>query len=433
MRKRKSRGALKRLACLVLTGIMLFGEGTAFGSFGGGLAAEKVSAAEATVITSLEYYDAANGATQEKTGVSGVSFGFVMPKFNGLPYSELALTEVQDDLELQVDVDGTWTNIDDVPYFQFNSTWGWEFQDWGGGASGWICWFKLDETTRLRFHGKTNDVNLEYTLTLNKLDTLSVTSISNSESPIQADATGGSATHWNKFVFNGNADIIYDQVKDDLEFYVDNHDDKGFVPLLANAASGFIWDSNFGVYTDGFGGFWFKNIDWSFTLRVQKKDDATVYSDVEIVYTEPDRSVTTLAAFEGKVKFDANEAANNVASVGMVLPTVNNTNAVKSDLEKFVYQVCEGAVYDSASNSWSGGEWVALSDAESWLYQDSGYNKYSARQQWGYFVDGVYGLWFQPVLKDTYLRIGYPVDGCIASLNAREPAMWNAISEESTS
>lgn len=174
MRKRKRWGAVKRFACLVMTGVMLFGEGTAFGSFGGGLAAESVQAAEGTVITSIDYYDSANGATQEKSGVSGVSFGFVMPKFNGLSASELSLTDVESDLELQVDVDGTWTNIDDVEYFQFNVTWAWEYQsDWNG----WVCWFKLDETTKLRFHGITNDVNLEYTLTLNKLDTVSVTSI----------------------------------------------------------------------------------------------------------------------------------------------------------------------------------------------------------------------------------------------------------------
>lgn len=183
---------------------------------------------------------------------------------------------------------------------------------------------------------------------------------------------------------------------------MDNHDGEGFVPLLSNADSGFIWDSNFGVYTDGYGGFWFKNIDWSFTLRVQKKDDESIYTDVEVVYTEPDRSNTTLAAFDGKTTFDANEASDNAASVGIVLPTINGTNAVASDLEKFVYQVCEGATYNSGTNSWSGGDWVALSDSESFLYQDSGWNKYSASQQWGYFADYVYGLWFQPG-KERYI------------------------------
>ena len=117
-----------------------------------------------TVITSLEYYDAENGATYEKSGTTDASFGFVMPKFNGKSSSELALPAVEGDLELQVNVDGEWKNINEIEYFKFNSTWGWEYQDWGG----WICWFKVQETTKLRFHGKTNDINLEYTLHFTK-------------------------------------------------------------------------------------------------------------------------------------------------------------------------------------------------------------------------------------------------------------------------
>ena len=406
----KRKRLWKQTVAIVLTAAMLFGEGSIWSA--AGIGATEVQAQEVTEITSLDYFDSANGATQTKSGVSGVSYGFVMPKFNGKTSQELSLADVESDLNLLVDVDGTWKNINDVEYFKFNQTWGWEYQVWSDTANGWICWFKLDETTKLRFQSISHpDVTLDYTLTLNKLPVLTVSSITNSEGTIQADATGGSATHWNKYVFNGDASIIYDQVKDDLDILVDNHDGKGFVALLANADSGFIWDSNFGVYTDGYGGFWFKNIDWSFTLRVQKKDDASVYTDVEVVYTAPDRTNTTLTAYDGKTLYNANDAADNEASLGIVLPKVNGTNAVKSDLEKFVYQVCEGATYNSAANTWTGGTWTNISDSEEWLYQDSGYNKYSSTQQWGYFADTVYGLWFKPVLKDTYLRIGYPEAG----------------------
>ena len=406
----KRKRLWKQTVAIVLTAAMLFGEGSIWSA--AGIGTTEVQAQEVTEITALDYFDAANGPTQTKSGVSGVSYGFVMPKFNGKTSQELSLADVEADLNLLVDVDGTWKNINDVEYFKFNTTWGWEYQVWSDTANGWICWFKLDETTKLRFQSISHpDVTLDYTLTLNKLPVLTVSSITNSEGTIQADATGGSATHWNKYVFNGDASIIYDQVKDDLDILVDNHDGKGFVPLLANAESGFIWDSNFGVYTDGYGGFWFKNIDWSFTLRVQKKDDASIYTDVEVVYTAPDRTNTTLTAYDGKTLYNANDAADNEASLGIVLPKVNGTNAVKSDLEKFVYQVCEGATYDSAANTWTDGTWTNISDSEDWLYQDSGYNKYSSAQQWGYFADTVYGLWFKPVLKDTYLRIGYPEAG----------------------
>lgn len=394
----------KKLVCLALTGVMLFGEGTAFGSFGGGLGAERVSADETTVITSLDYYDSANGASHTASGVKDVSFGFVLPKFNGKPSQELSLADVQNDLELQVYVDGAWTNIDDIPAFQFNSNWGWEYQVWSDTANGWICWFKLNETTRLRFHGITNDVNLEYTLTVNKLDTFPVTSLGCKTPEIKADPTGGAAIDWSNVIFNGNDAIKYAQVEEDLELLVDNNDGKGFVPLLANAESGFIWDNNFGIYAEGNGGIWFKNIDWSFTVRIQKKDTPNIYTDVKFTYTAPDRTNTTLTPHDGTT-FNANDAANNVASLAIVLPKINGTEAVKSDLDRFVYEVCDGAIY--ADGKWSGGEWVALSDSSNWIYQDSGYNNYSAQQQWGYFADYVFGLWFQPVRDNTYLRIGY--------------------------
>ena len=186
----KRKRLWKQTVAIVLTAAMLFGEGSIWSA--AGIGATEVQAQEVTEITSLDYFDSANGATQTKSGVSGVSYGFVMPKFNGKTSQELSLADVESDLNLLVDVDGTWTKIDDVEYFKFNQTWGWEYQsDWDG----WICWFKLDETTKLRFQSISHpDVTLDYTLTLNKLPVLTVSSITNSEGTIQADATGGSAT-----------------------------------------------------------------------------------------------------------------------------------------------------------------------------------------------------------------------------------------------
>ena len=155
---------------------------------------------------------------------------------------------------------------------------------------------KLTETTYVRFHGKTNNVNLEYTLNLNKLPKLELKSISTTQENIVASSTGASATEWGKWTFNGDKNIKYEQVQDNITIYVDNNDGKGFVKLLGNAASGFLWDQNFGYYPDGDGGYWFNNIGWSFTLRFQKSTDSSIYQDVKVTYTQPVRTNYNLTA-----------------------------------------------------------------------------------------------------------------------------------------
>ena len=409
MRKNRKKGLWKRTTAVLLAGILLCGEGGVAG-LGKRNMQSLVYAEESstTVITSLEYYDASNGAVYEKSGVTDASFGFVMPKFNGKDSSELALPAVESDLELQVSVNGEWKNINDVEYFKFNSTWGWEYQDWGG----WICWFKVQETTRLRFHGKTNDVNLEYTLNFTKLESASLTSIAATVAQKDADATGGAAIGWETIRFNNGVNT-YDQIKEDMEILVKREDEDDFVSLLDNAESGWIYDQNFGIYTDGNGGIWFSGVEKTFTVRLQSKSNTEIYADIQSHFETPERSGATLTPLDGNTVFDAKDSENHKASIGICLPKIAGTYTVKSDLELFVYEVCVGAVYDSATGTWSGGEWKTLSDVEAsgWVYQANGYNSNSARQQWGYWVDSVYGLWFQPVKNDMYLRIGYPENG----------------------
>ncbi len=363
--------------------------------------ATNVSAA--TVITSMEYYDTANGATQSKSGVGEISFGTVLPKFNGKPASELCIDDVQSDFELLVKQDtatgGQWKNIDTVSSFTWNDNFAWEKQEWAPGVYGWIFWTKITETTEFKFHGKTNNVELTYTFNVTQLEKFKLTSISTTETNITANATGGSATHWGQWTFNGDKNIKYKQVEDDIKILVDNNDGKGFVNFLGNASSGFLWDQNFGYYSDGDGGYWFTNISWSFTLRFQSKSNASVYQDVKVTYTEPVRSSYTLASYDGITDKDASTDAG--AAVGIVLPKIGGTECIKKDLDLFKYEVMVG------------NEWIPLTDvaASGWVYQGNGLNHYSRSQQWGYFVDGVYGLWFQPVLKDTKIKISYPIDG----------------------
>lgn len=412
---KKIRPKMKKIIALLLIAVMTLGSGNPEGLFVVNTQTSDVQAAETTKITSMEYYDSNNGQTQSKSGVTDASFGFVMPKFNGKQSQELALPEVESDLQLYVKqavgTNGEWKKIDDVSYFMYNSTWGWEHQQWSDDADGWICWFKLNETTEIRFHGITNNVNLDYKFNFTKLPVLKLTSISaGPEANITADATGGSATHWGEWTFNGDKNVTYDQVKDDIEILVNNNDGKGWVQFLANADSGFIWDQNFGIYTDGTGGYWFLNIDWSFTLRFQKKGNSGIYTDVKVTYKEPVRSNYTLASFDGNTTLDATNKSHT-ASLAIQLPKIGGTEATRKDLDLFTYEVCIGATY--SNGKWSGGEWVALNDVGSsgWIYQGNGYSKYSDNQQWGYWVDHVYGLWFRPVKKNTYLRIGYPQNG----------------------
>lgn len=84
---------------------MLCGENGFFALSGMGM--QEVQAKEVTEITAIDYFDAANGGEQTKSGVRGVNYGFVMPKFNGKPSQELSLSDVEGDLDLLVDVDGT--------------------------------------------------------------------------------------------------------------------------------------------------------------------------------------------------------------------------------------------------------------------------------------------------------------------------------------
>ncbi len=356
-------------------------------------------AKEGTAITSMDYYDTAgNGPTQSKTGVAPVSFGTVMPKMNGAALTKDSFAQYEDDLELQVSMEettgGEYKNIKNVDYFKFNDTWGWEWQV-DGGFSGWILWMKLPETTKIKFHGKTNNIDLEYTWTLNQLPKTELTSISTTETTQDAGSTGIAATHWHLWTFNGGA-ATYNQVKDDIRVLVDNNDGKGFVDLLGNASSGFIWDTNFGIYEDGSGGFWFTGVDHSFTIRLQKRNDASIYADAKVNFNPPPRDNYNLTPYEGTTV-----TANESGALGIVLPRIGGTPALKTDIDMFIYEVKVGD------------DWIALNDiaASGFVYEGSGYNSASLSQQWGYFINSVYGLWFQPVRQNTTLRIGYPRNG----------------------
>lgn len=396
----------KRLISCLLAGVMLFGDSAAYGSLGG----ETVYAEESEKIevTSMQYYEGKTSVTE--TGVGEASFGIVSPLFNGKPYTELKLDQVWDDLAFEEYRDGEWQNIDqsvnpESPY-TWNSDWAWEL---GADWDNYVFWIKLDHSAKVRLRSVSHpDVYLEYQLNFNELDTFDITSLTYSgETNKQISAVGETNINFRDFVFNGNADTLYVQVENDLEFLVDNHDGKGFVPLFSNADSGFIWDQNFGMWYEDKRGLWFTNQSKSFTVRAKKKSADTPYVDINFTYEEPVRDGAITLTANGDTFFDLR--SDKTAATCIKHPKINGTEVYQSDLDHFVYQICEGAVY--SGSSWSGGTWIGLSDSENWIYQDSGYNKYALGQQWGYDVVGNFGIWFQPVKTDSYIRFGYRKDG----------------------
>ena len=109
----------------------------------------------------MDYYSTNDGPTITHSGVGTVSYGFVMPKFNGKASSELSIADVEKDIQVYVKqengTNGEWKKIEDVSYFKWNDTWAWNISHGVAGFAGW----KLTETTYFRFHGKTNNINLE--------------------------------------------------------------------------------------------------------------------------------------------------------------------------------------------------------------------------------------------------------------------------------
>jgi beta-glucanase (GH16 family) len=340
-------------------------------------------AAEKT-ITSMSYFSANDGPVISKSGVDKASYGFVMPVFNG---GNATLEEVASDLIVNVQVDGKWVNIDSTS-FKYNENWG----NWSdGGFNGY--WFTITSTTNIQLASKSTGVTLNYTLEFTNMNKTTITSMTPTQGPeLTAGVTGSIGFTYP--IFNGDSSILYAAVADDLAVYVKPVNSNNWIDIKNNAASGWIYDKNFGQFTDGGGGYWF-TVSESINVRLQSKTSGTslIYT---ISYTEPVRNSYTLTPYEG-----TNFIADEAGSIGIPLPKIDQSAPVQSEIDKFVYQVNVN------------GDWVELSDfgKSGFSYSASGYNNLSASNQWGYWADYIYGLWFQPITEDMELRIGYPLDG----------------------
>ena len=343
----------------------------------------KANAVEKT-ITSMTYYSAADGPVISKTGVGNASFGFVMPLFNG---GSATWEEVTSDLIVNVKVNGTWVNIDTTS-FQYNVNWG-HWSD--SGFRGY--WFTITETTYLQLASKSTGVTLDYTLQFTNLPKTTITSMTATQGPeLTAGVTGSIGFTYP--LFNGDASIPYAAVAEDLKVYVKPVTSSQWIDIDNNAASGWIYDKNFGQFTDGGGGYWF-TVTESIQIKLESKSSHVnlIYT---ILYSEPVRNTYLLTPYDG-----TNYVAGETGAIGIPLPKIDGGAPVQSELDHFVYEIEVN------------GSWVELSDysKSNFSYSGNGYNKLSDKNQWGYWVDSIYGLWFQPIQVNMKLRIGYPLNG----------------------
>lgn len=350
------------------------------------LPAPKVQADGAgTTVSSMSYFSPADGPVISKSGVGQASYGFVMPIFNG---GSATWNEVSADIGVNVKVGSNWVDIDSAGGFIYNQNWG-HWSD--GGLYGY--WFTLSATTEIQLYSKANGVTLDYTLVFQNINKTTITAMSPTQGPdITAGFTGGAGFTYP--IFNNDSAIIYEAVADDLKVYVKPLNSSTWVNIDNNAASGWIYDSNFGQFTEGGGGYWF-TVTESIQVKLASKT-----SSANLVYTihfnEPVRNSYTITPYDGTTY-----TADEKGVIGIPLPKIDGGAPIGTELGNFVYQINVN------------GQWVDMSNSaqSGFVYAGNGYNNMSDANQWGYWADYIYGLWFQPVQEDIQLRIGYPLNG----------------------
>lgn len=341
-------------------------------------------------IQSMSYFSDKDGPTIVKSGVEEASFGFVMPIFNG---GQNNWTEVHEDLGVEINVDNNWVDINSVPQFTYNVNWGhWQEETVNG------FWFRISESLELRLISLNNPtITLPYTLLFENIPKTFVQRMDYRQGPnLTADTTGGSGFTFP--IFNSNPDLIFEAVAHDIALYVKGEGESDWINIDNNPESGWIYDENFGNFAEGGGGYWF-HVTESTDVKLQAKS-----SNVELIYhISYERPVRTnwLLTPNGSLSFQADMNG----AIGVPLPYIGGSLPVRSDLDGYIYEIeIDGVWYNLSDTALSG-----------FTYQSRGYNQFSDANQWGYWADYVFGLWFQPVQEDMRIRIGYPADGVVGS------------------
>ncbi|MDR2889311.1 MAG: hypothetical protein LBV33_05665, partial [Lachnospiraceae bacterium] len=178
-------------------------------------------------ITSMAYFSPNDGPVFNGSGVGKASYGFVAPIFND---GANTWDEVVDDLQINVKVNGVWTDIDSLTQFVYNVNWG----NWSdGGFNGY--WFDLTQSTELQLVSRANpQVALEYTMNFTNLSTTNITAMTATQGPeIIAGVTGGAGFTYPSF--NGDPAITYAQIADDLKMLIWSDDTSTWVDVDNNA------------------------------------------------------------------------------------------------------------------------------------------------------------------------------------------------------
>lgn len=341
--------------------------------------------AAGTTVTSMAYFSAADGPVISKSGVGQASYGFVMPIFNG---GSATWNDVSDDVGVNVKVGGNWVNIDSASGYVYNQNWG-HWND--SGTYGY--WFTLSATTEIQLYSKANGTTLNYTLLFQNINKTTITAMTPTQGPqITAGFTGGAGFTYP--TFNNNPAIIYEAVADDLKVFVKPVNSSTWIDINNNAASGWIYDSNFGQFTEGGGGFWF-TVTESINVKLESKTSSAnvIYT---ITFNQPVRNSYVITPYDGTTF-----TADSKGVIGIPLPKIDGGAPIGTELGKFVYQInINGQWVDMANSSQSG-----------FSYSGNGYNNMSDANQWGYWADYIYGLWFQPIQVNMQIRIGYPLNG----------------------
>ena len=346
-----------------------------------------VYAADST-IHSMTYYSGNDGPELSAIGVDDASYGFVMPIFNN---GESTWQDVSADLRVRVKIDGTYQDIDgsDAGGFVYNQNWG-HWHD--GDLSGY--WFKVSQTTDLQLYSVSTGVSLDYRLVFTKVERQNISTMDYTDGPELVSGPTGTVG-FTYPTFNGNPNVIYAAVADDLRFYVKPVNSSDWVSIDNNAASGWIYDQNFGQFTDGPGGLWFTLTE---SINVKLESASTGASLVyNLKFEKVPRHSNKITSYEDTTTYKADDNG----AIGLALPKIDGNPAYQSDLDNFVYEIKIN------------GNWVELSNysVSTFAYSGNGYNKMSDKNQWGYWVDYIYGLWFQPIQQDYEFRVGYPENG----------------------
>jgi beta-glucanase (GH16 family) len=331
------------------------------------------------VITSM----AAVGATTIQVGMDG-GVGFQFPNFN----NGASFEEVKNDIALFVkEGSNDWVPIDN------NAESGWiydvNFGNWWEGPGGY--WFNpVDETTKVKVASKTNtNIFVEYTLNVTPANPQVITSMAPAGATLlDVSPSGGVGFEFPRF----NNGATFKDVKDDIALFVKQNDE--WVSIDNNAASGWIYDNNFGNWWEGPGGYWFNPVEETTVFKVASKTNPDVFVEYTLKVTVPVRNSHTISNYDGRSTFEADENG----AIGLPLPKIDGGAAIKREVDNFVYEVKVD------------GEWVNILETD-FRYSTNGYNRMSSANQWGYWTDYIFGLWFQPIQEDVDLRIGYPLNG----------------------